>query len=174
MARRSCTRTARSSTCTPLQSGPRWRWRALWDSACSRSACKSTPAAISKIPRIEHMRLPSVLTGDRGDIARSRTKTVQPPAAAVPGRVLDPQHLRRLPRCERHIEAIERDREATAERLHERFLARPAVEEPLRPVAWVEGPVGRVLAAREIVCRDVVGVAHHPDGFEVNADRVSA
>src|SRR5207249_1754777 len=119
-----------------------------------------------------HAGLPSILTGERCDIARSRTKTVQPPAGAVPRRVLDPQHLRRLPRRERHIEAIEGHREAVAQRFDEGFLARPAVEESQRPVAWLEAPIRRVLVAREIACGDVVGVADLPDGFDVDADRL--
>src|SRR2546426_1175413 len=121
----------------------------------------------------EIMRLLSLLTGDRRYIARSWTQTVQPPAGVVPRRALDAQDLRRLPRRERHIEAIERHRKAVAERLDEGFLTRPAVEESQRPVAWVEGAIRRVLAAREIACGDVVGVADHPDGFDVDADRVA-
>src|SRR5439155_20903485 len=98
----------------------------------------------------------------------------QRPAGVGPGCVLDAQDLRRSPRSERHVEAIERHREAIAERLDEGFLAGPAVEESQRPVAWLEAAIRRVLEAREIACGDVVGVADLPDGFDVDADRVSA
>src|SRR6185437_5078249 len=55
MARRSCTRITPASTNTPLQSGPRWRWRCESSSACRRKAARSSPGCKSNIPKIEHM-----------------------------------------------------------------------------------------------------------------------
>src|SRR5437763_537810 len=77
----------------------------------------------------------SCLAGDRSYVTRSWTETVQPPAGGVP-RALCSQDLRRLSGRKRHIETIERHREAVADCLDESFLTGPAVEEPQWLFGW--------------------------------------
>src|SRR3546814_9683895 len=55
MARRAWTSSARRLAGTPLQSGPRCRWRADSDSASGRRGARSAPGQSSNAPRIEHM-----------------------------------------------------------------------------------------------------------------------
>src|SRR6267143_2824904 len=92
--------------------------------------------ALSCIPDEE---VAGLLRDGRRDEAGSRGKTHHAPAAAVSRRPLDAEQLCRLPRRQRHIEAIERMVHAVAERLDERFLARPTLKEPECPLARVEG-----------------------------------
>ena len=47
------------------------------------------------------------------------------------------------------------------------------LKNPCGSVARVEGEVCLVLAARKKACRDVVGVADHTDGFDVDSDLAS-
>src|SRR5207237_2589390 len=138
----------------------------------TRGWSSGTPAARQPSGRVGRER--SCLAGDRRYVARSWTHTVQPPAGVLPGRALDAQDLRRLPGREGYVEAIERHREPVAERLDDGFLAGPAVEESQRSVARLEAVIRHVLDAREIASGDVVGVADFPDGFDIDADRVSA
>ena len=63
---------------------------------------------------------------------------------------------------------------AVAERLDERFLTRPAIEESPRPVGRIESQVRLVLTAGKKACRDVVGVSDDTDGFDVDPDFTSA
>jgi hypothetical protein len=51
---------------------------------------------------------------------------------------------------------------AHSERLAERFLARPAIEESQRPVARVEGKVRLALASGQEPYRAIVSVGHCP------------
>jgi len=64
--------------------------------------------------------------------------------------------------------------QAVAERLDEGLLARPAMEEPQRPVARVEREVRLVLAAGEESRRDPVRVAQFTDSLHVDADLAAA
>jgi hypothetical protein len=63
---------------------------------------------------------------------------------------------------------------AFAERLDEGLLARPAIEEPDQPVAPIETQVGLVLAAREKVRRDVVGIADSIDAGRTSSRAASS
>src|SRR6056297_1080600 len=61
MASRSWARITRSSSCTPLQSGPRWRWRRDRDRT---SALRDDGLSwMSRMPRIEHIGVPCRRSG---------------------------------------------------------------------------------------------------------------
>src|SRR6266576_1119253 len=120
------------------------------------------------------MRPPLVPCDDRTPATGGRRKTHHAPTAQLARLVADSQQPRCLPRRQRDVEAIQRIPKAVALRFDKGLLARPAVEESQRSVAWLEAAIRRVLEAREIACGDVVGVAGLPDGFDVDADRVSA
>src|SRR6266576_5445797 len=120
------------------------------------------------------MRPPCVPCHDSPHEAWGRRKTHHAPTAQLARLVADSQQPRCLARRQRDVEAIQRIPKAVALRLDKGLLAGPAVEESQRPVAWLEATIRRVLEAREIACGDVVGVADLPDGFDVDADRVSA
>src|SRR5207302_9185783 len=105
------------------------------------------------------------LRDDRRHESGSRGKTVQTPAAVVPGLALDAEDLGRLAGREGDVEAIERMVETVANRLNEGFLARPAIAKPQRPVAPVDRNVRLVLAAGEEARPHVVGAGEHTDGL---------
>src|SRR5687767_15808801 len=94
-----------------------------------------------------------MVTGERSDEAGKREEAVQAPAA----------------RRDREIEALERHREADAERLDVGLLARPDAEEAEQPVARRERGVTRVLERGEELDRDRVGFAHRTDRLDVDA-----
>src|SRR5882757_1089951 len=103
------------------------------------------------------MRPPLVLRDDSTHETGGRRKTHHAPTAQHARLVADSQQPRCLARRQRDVEAIQRIPKAVALRLDKGLLARPAVEEPQRPLAWLERAIGRVLAAREMACGDGVG-----------------
>ena len=92
------------------------------------------------------------------------------PAARVPGFVLHTKNSCRHTRRQRYIEAIQRIAKAITNSFDEGLLARPAIEESLRPLAPIEGEVSLVLTSGKVACRDVVGIGNRADGFDVDAN----
>src|SRR5712692_2408837 len=111
-----------------------------------------------------------MLNNYSADQSGAGREAMERPAAVLSGRTLDADDPGWFPRRERNVEAIERMGKALAERLDERFLARPAIEEAERPVARIEGEVRLVLAARKKTRRNVVRVADDANGFDVDPD----
>src|SRR6266550_3990640 len=72
-------------------------------------------------------------------------------------------------RGQRYVEAIERMEQAVAQRLDERFLASPALEESQRPLARLERPVRGVFARRKPPGGDVVRIGERAHRLHVDA-----
>src|SRR3989442_5120964 len=115
------------------------------------------------------MRPPLVLRDDSPHETGGRRKTQHAPTAQLARLVADSQQPRCLPRRQRDVEAIQRIPKAVALRFDKGLLARPAVEESQRPVAWLEAALRRVLEAREIACGHVFGIPDLPNGFAFHA-----
>src|ERR1700716_3515785 len=98
---------------------------------------------------------------------------MQRPFAVFSKRPLDAENIRRLAGFERNIEAIQWIINAVTKRLDEGFLARPAIEKTQRPVASVEGAIRLVLAAGKKAGCDVVSVADHTNGLDIDPDLAS-
>src|SRR5881628_550688 len=113
-----------------------------------RSCGTSAPLRSSTETR-RHRRTSAALRHDGADKSGRRREAVHVPAALVSGRTLEAAEPRRLSRCERHVEAIQRIREAVPERLDEGLFARPTVKESQRFVARIEGAVRPVLPTGE-------------------------
>jgi len=114
-----------------------------------------------------------LLHNDGTDESGLGDKAVQRPFAVFSGRTLDAENIRGLAGCERNIEAIQWIINALTKRLDEGFLARPATEKTQRPVASVEGAIRLVLAAGKKACCDIVGVADHTNGLDIDPDLAS-
>src|SRR4051812_49248056 len=71
------------------------------------------------------------------------------PTAGVAGLVADSQQPRSLARNERDVESIERIPEALTLCLDKGLLARPTVEEALRPLCRLQRPISRLLGVGE-------------------------
>ena len=95
---------------------------------------------------------------------------MEQPAAGIAEHVPDAQDPGRLTGRERDIECIERTVQPVSQRLDKGLLARPAIEESLRPLAKIERPVRVMLTGGKKPGRDVSGVVHRPHGFQVDAD----
>src|SRR6266566_9877120 len=70
----------------------------------------------------------------------------------------DARDLRTFVRRKRNIERMERMMEAVADCLDERFLARPAIEEPARLIERIERRVHLVFRCGEKTRRDIAGI----------------
>src|SRR5256885_12927541 len=120
---------------------------------CGTSSCSTNLRTVArKMASSSFMTAGSSVTdidllGQCSDKPGGGRKARHAPAAVLAGCVRDAEDARGLTGGKRHREAIEGVRKPFAQRLDERFLARPALEEAERPLARIERAVRLVLHA---------------------------
>src|SRR5688572_27968060 len=104
----------------------------------------------------------------RGDETLRRIEAVKAPPALAASLAADAQNLCALPRGERHVERIERQREPLTRSLDEGFFARPAVQKTHWPLACGQGVVGAAFVRRKAV-GEVISIIDDTQTFHVDA-----